>query len=676
MLISKLLVANRGEIARRVMRTASSMGIHTVAVYAEPDAAAPFVAEADDAEALGGRTAAETYLDVDLLLAAARRTGADAVHPGYGFLSENAGFAQAVIDAGLIWVGPPPDVIASMGDKLSAKGLMEEAGVPVLPSVEITADLDVVAAAEQIGFPVLVKASAGGGGKGMRVVERAAGVIDAVAAARREAASAFGDDTVFLERYLTGTRHVEIQILADGHGNVVHCFERECSIQRRHQKVIEESPSPAVDGELRARMGAAAVTAAERIGYENAGTVEFLLAEDGSFHFLEVNTRLQVEHPVTEAVIGRDLVRDQLLIAQGEPLEFTQDDLAIRGHAVEARVYAEDPERDFLPATGTVLAWQPPSEPSVRVDSGVETGSEVGIEFDPMLAKVIAHAPTRVEAARRLALALERTRIQGLVTNRDFLVATLRHDEFLAGNTTTDFIDSIEPDRARRVDPDDLRSAAIAAALTAQEWRRRNATTLRSFRSGWRNSVMPDERVVYRHGDDEITVHYRAQRDGTFDVTAAGGVSSVVLHRLDGDVLDLEIDGHRLITTVHRHGMRWWVHGHGGDVSLDELSRFPEPEAEAVAGGLTAPMPGQVLATDCGVGDVVEEGQLLVLLEAMKMEHRIVAPFDGVVSELRVSAGDQVGTDDMLVVIDVAQNEESIRNETSIQNDEPGGDDT
>ncbi|MDX2380273.1 MAG: biotin carboxylase N-terminal domain-containing protein [Acidimicrobiia bacterium] len=654
-LISRLLVANRGEIARRVMRTAASMGIHTVAVYADPDAAAPFVSEADDAEALGGRTAAETYLDVDLILAAADRTDADAVHPGYGFLSENAGFAQAVIDAGLIWVGPPPDVIAAMGDKLSAKRLMEEAGVPVLPSIEVTDRLDVIAAATEIGFPILVKASAGGGGKGMRVVDAPEDVGEAIAGARREAASAFGDDTVFLERYLTGTRHVEIQILADGHGNVVHCFERECSIQRRHQKVIEEAPSAAVGEELRARMGAAAVTAAKKIGYENAGTVEFLLAGDGSFHFLEVNTRLQVEHPVTEAVIGRDLVRDQLLVAQGAPLEFSQDDISITGCAVEARVYAEDPARDFLPATGTVLAWQPPHEPMVRVDSGVETGSEVGIEFDPMLAKVIAYAPTRVEAARKLALALERTRIQGVVTNRDFLVATLRHPEFLAGNTTTEFIESIDPARARHVAADDLRSAAIAAALTAQEWRRREASTLQSFRSGWRNSVMPDERVVFRHGDDEIAVEYRARRDGTFAVTAAGHLSSVVLHRLDDDVLDLDVDGHRLITTVHRHGTRWWVHGHGGDIALDELPRFPEPEAEVVAGGLTAPMPGQVLATECAVGDSVEEGQLLVLLEAMKMEHRIVAPFDGVVGELRVAAGDQVGTDDMLVVIDAPQ---------------------
>jgi propionyl-CoA carboxylase alpha chain len=629
------------------------MGIHTVAIYAEPDARAPFVTEADDAEALGGRTATETYLDAGRVLAAARRTGADAVHPGYGFLSENAAFARAVVDAGLTWVGPPPDAIAAMGDKLAAKRLMERAGVPVLGSVEVTADTDVGAAAAGIGFPVLVKAAAGGGGKGMRVVEDAAGVVDAVAAARREAAAAFGDDTVFLERYLTGTRHVEIQILADRHGNVVHCFERECSIQRRHQKVIEEAPSPAVDAGLRARMGAATVTAARQIGYESTGTVEFLLAADGSFHFLEVNTRLQVEHPVTEAIIGRDLVRDQLLIAQGAPLELGQDDLAISGWAVEARIYAEDPERDFLPATGTLLAWQPPAEPAVRIDSGVEAGSEVGIEFDPMLAKVVAHAPTRVEAARALALALERTRIQGVVTNRDFLVATLRHPEFLAGNTTTDFIDAAEPVRARVVDEDDLRLAAIAAALAGQEWRHREVTTLRSLRSGWRNSVMPYERVEYRHGEREVVVEYRARRDGAFHVRSGELDAVARVHSLVGDALDLEFGGRRLVTTVHRHDDRWWVHGHGGDVALDELPRFPEAGREAVAGGLTAPMPGQVLATGCAVGDVVGDGQLLVLLEAMKMEHRIVAPFAGIVTDLRVAVGDQVGTGDMLVVIDV-----------------------
>ncbi|MGH3375610.1 MAG: acetyl-CoA carboxylase biotin carboxylase subunit, partial [Actinoallomurus sp.] len=373
-MISRLLVANRGEIARRVMRTAAGMGIESVAVYADGDVDAPFVADADHAVALGGSTATDTYLDIAKILDAARTTGADAVHPGYGFLSENADFARAVVGAGLVWVGPPPDAIAAMGDKLAAKELMVRAGVPTLPSARIGADEKPDA---DVGFPLLVKASAGGGGKGMRVVHRAADLEEAVAAARREALAAFGDGTVFLERYVTGARHVEIQILGDAHGNVVHCFERECSIQRRHQKIIEEAPSPAVDEKLRARMGGDAVAAAVAIGYQNAGTVEFLLDADGSYYFLEVNTRLQVEHPVTEAVTGLDLVREQLLVAAGEPLRFGQDDLHLDGHAIEARVYAEDPAAGFLPATGRLVAWAPPATPVVRVESGVASGSVV-----------------------------------------------------------------------------------------------------------------------------------------------------------------------------------------------------------------------------------------------------------------------------------------------------------
>ena len=374
---------------------------------------------------------------MDKLLAAARRAGADAVHPGYGFLSENAGFARAVMEAGLIWVGPSPEAIAAMGDKLSAKRLMRDAKVPTLPARELEPGKDAREAAREIGFPVLVKASAGGGGRGMRVVASEAELDTAIESARREAGASFGDDRLFLERWLAGARHVEIQLL-DQHGNLVHCFERECSIQRRHQKIIEEAPSPAVGRELRARMGEAAVAAGRSLGYSSAGTVEFLLDGD-DFWFLEVNTRLQVEHPVSEEITGLDLVREQLRIAQGEPLGFSQDDLAIDGHAIEARLYAEDPDNDFLPASGRVLCWQPSTTAEARFDSGIETGSLVGIEFDPLLAKVIVHAPTRSEAALRLARVLETTRVQGLVTNRDFLVATLRTPEFLAGDTTTDF---------------------------------------------------------------------------------------------------------------------------------------------------------------------------------------------------------------------------------------------
>ncbi|HWS76579.1 MAG TPA: biotin carboxylase N-terminal domain-containing protein, partial [Quisquiliibacterium sp.] len=448
--IRRLLVANRGEIARRIFRTARGMGIETVAVYSDGDANAPFVHEADRAVSLDGRTPAQSYLDIGKLIEACRRSGADAVHPGYGFLSENSSFAQAVIDAGLTWVGPSPHAIRAIGDKLAAKRLVRTVGVPTLEAFELAAGADAAAAAESIGYPVLIKASAGGGGRGMRIVESPADLEHAIESARREAASAFGDGTVFLERWLTRSRHVEIQILGDRHGNLVHLFERECSIQRRHQKIIEEAPSPAVSPALRERMTRAALDAARAIGYESAGTVECLVSGD-EFFFLEVNTRLQVEHPVTEAITGLDLVREQLRIAEGEPLGYAQGDVKMDGHAIEARLCAEDPAAGFLPAGGTIAAWAPPTGPGVRVDSGIETGSEIGIDFDAMIAKVIVKAPTRREAAMHLARALESTRIQGITHNRDFLVSILRTPEFLAGDTTTDFIERVAP--AARRDP-------------------------------------------------------------------------------------------------------------------------------------------------------------------------------------------------------------------------------
>lgn len=648
--INRLLIANRGEIARRIIRSAHAMGISTVAVYADDDADAPFVHEADQALALVGSSSAETYLDVDKLLAAASRSGADAIHPGYGFLSENAAFAQAVVDAGLIWVGPPAEVIARMGDKLVAKRLMQEADVPTLAAIELGEADDPLAAAAEIGYPVLVKAAAGGGGKGMRVVESEADLTEAVASARREAGSAFGDDTVFLERWLTASRHVEIQVLGDQHGEVVHCFERECSIQRRHQKIIEEAPSPAVDDALRARMGDVAVAAVKAIGYCSAGTVEFLLDGD-QFWFLEVNTRLQVEHPVTEAITGLDLVREQLLIAQGEPLSFAQDEIGIDGHAIEARLYAEDPENDFLPASGTVVAWEPSRFAEARFDSGIESGSVVGIQFDPMLAKVIVHAPTRREAALRLARVLETTRIQGLKTNRDFLVATLRTPEFLAGETTTNFIERVRP--ATRYVPSvaELNEAAIAAALAAQADRHAAATVLRSIPSGWRNTPMPLEHTHFRHGDDEIDVGYRAGRNGVFDVQIAAQSYRVVVRARGADEVILEIDGRRLRFALASAGDTWLIHGPAGDVELLEQPRFPRSDKTSVSGGLVAPMPGNVLATHIEVGDKVAAGQLLLVLEAMKMEHRITAPEEGVVAELRVTEGDQVANGELLIVL-------------------------
>ncbi|NIP14534.1 MAG: biotin/lipoyl-binding protein [Pseudomonadales bacterium] len=648
--MSRILIANRGEIARRIIRTAHELGIGTVAVYADGDADAPFVREADTAIALGGRSSAETYLDVEKVIDACRRSGADAVHPGYGFLSENERFAQAVVDEGLRWIGPAPRVIGLMGDKLSAKRLMVDAGVPTLPAVEITEATDLAGAAAEVGYPVLVKASAGGGGRGMRVVEQEDQLADAVLGAKREAASSFGDDTVFFEKWLESSRHVEVQILGDGHGNVLHCFERECSIQRRHQKIIEEAPSPAVTPELRARMGAAAVAAAEKLGYSSAGTVEFLLSGE-EFFFLEVNARLQVEHPVTEAVIGWDLVREQIRVAEGERLSFTQDALSISGHAIEARLYAEDPANDFLPSPGTVVAWAPSRAGSARFDSGVESGSVISTEFDPMIAKVIVHAPTRREAATRLARVLETTRIQGLTTNRDFLVATLRAPEFLAADTTTDFIERVRPATVRSVGRDELVNAAIAAAIEGQNVRRASARVMRTIPTGWRNSTMPTEAASYSAGAEEVRLGYRARRDGLFRFLADDAEKLVRVHSIGDGESDLEIDGQRLRFIVGRHGDSWMVHGSSGSVELLELPRYPVAGAGDEGSGLLAPMPGRVLETQVAEGSEVVKGQLLLILEAMKMEHRITAPRDGVVAQVHVTADDQVENGQLLVTL-------------------------
>ena len=649
--IRRLLIANRGEIARRIQRTAHEMGIDTVAVYADSDAAAPFVREADTAIALHGSLPFETYLDADKVLAACKRSGADAVHPGYGFLSENARFARSVEAAGLRWIGPSGDTIEMVGDKLAAKALMLELGVPTLPALEVDDATDLGAAADQIGYPLLVKATAGGGGRGMRIVHASEDIAEAVASAKREALAAFGDATVFLERWLTKPRHVEMQILGDNQGNLVHLFERECSIQRRHQKIIEEAPSPAVDAPLRERMGQAALRVARRIGYSSAGTVEFLL--DGSdFWFLEVNTRLQVEHPVTEAITGLDVVREQIRIAEGEPLGYGQEDLSIQGHAIEARLYAEDPANDFLPAGGAVLEWRPDDTTGARFDSGIENGSQISVDFDAMIAKVIVAADARREAAGRLARTLERTRLQGVTNNRDFLVATLRTPAFLDGDTTTDFIERVAPSRKRALSTAELHDALIATTLYGQVRRRSGATALRNVPSGWRNSLMPPQTARYRIGDIETTVDYRARRDGAFDVLI-GCVSRVAtIFGRDIDGVDIEVDGHRFYAAVSRHGDRWLLHGPGGDIDIVEVPRFPTGELATVPGGLVAPMPGNVTSIRVAQGDYVNRGRLLLTLEAMKMEHRIIAQRSGKVSRILVQVGDQVDNGALLAVLE------------------------
>jgi acyl-CoA carboxylase subunit alpha len=651
-MIGKLLVANRGEIAARVMRTAHALGIATVAVYSDPDADAPFVALADEAVRLPGSAPADTYLRGDLVLAAARATGADAVHPGYGFLSENAGFARACSDAGVTFVGPSPEAIAAMGSKVEAKSLMAGAGVPVLPGETVTDDTDLAAAGEHIGFPVLVKAAFGGGGRGMRVVGNAGELAEAVASARREAASAFGDGTVFLERFVVDPRHVEVQIVGDAHGTVVHLFERECSIQRRYQKIVEEAPSPAVDDALRAELGAAAVAAGKALGYQGVGTVEFVLGAEGAFHFLEVNTRLQVEHPVTELVTGLDLVEVQLRVAEGEPLPASVTGARIDGHAIEVRLYAEDVPAGFLPATGTLHRFAVPEGPGVRVDAGVTDGSVVGTDYDPMLAKVIAHGRSRADAARRLARALRSARLHGVTTNRDLLVDVLGEPEFLAGGTDTGYLGR-HPDLGRGVQ-DGLPARAAAAALARQAAHRADAAVLGTLPSGWRNVVSAPQTVAFAAGGRTVEVGYRLGRNGPA-LTVDGERLDARLVAATPDAVTLEVDGVRRCYAVHRVAGAAYVDGPDGSSALAEVPRFPDPSAAAHAGSLLAPMPGAVVRVLAAEGARVSAGQPLVVLEAMKMEHTVAAPADGTLALVSVTAGDQVSTGQVLAVVEEAE---------------------
>ena len=539
MTFHKLLIANRGEIACRIIKTAHEMGISCVAVYTEADSNSPFVRMADEAVKLS-----DTYLNGKEIIEAAKRTGAQAIHPGYGFLSENAKFSRDVQKEGLIWVGPSSRVITSMGDKLKAKDIAEKAGVPTLP---MTTDPK---KANTIGYPILIKAAAGGGGKGMRIVEDKKDLKEAIAGAQREALTGFGDDRVFIERYVASSRHIEIQILGDSHGNVVHLGERECSIQRRHQKIIEESPSPRVDSEMRATMGEAAIKLAKKLKYESAGTVEFLVDDKtGEFWFLEVNTRLQVEHPVTEEVTGKDLVYEQLRIARGEELGYSQEDISWKGSSIEARLYAEDPSKDFLPATGTLIAYENDINIDARWDTGIEQGSVVGTDFDPMLAKVITKGKTRIDAANKLALALETMHIGGVTTNRDFLVASLRTKDFLDGKTTSDFIEKTNPQRAVILEGSMLENALSAAALWIQGQNRESANILKEIPTGWRNSRLPRQKINFRYLEKDLEVTYKANRDGSFDVND-GTVARVIKWTSSG--IDIEVNNSRFFSKVTR----------------------------------------------------------------------------------------------------------------------------
>ena len=639
MIFNSLLVANRGEIAIRIIETAHEMGIRCIAVYVDADANAPFVRAADEAVHLpdGG------YLNSDLIIDAAKKTGAQAIHPGYGFLSENAAFARKVKKENIVWVGPSPHVISVMGDKLKAKELAVKADVPTLPMTSKTSE------ANNIGYPLLIKAAAGGGGKGMRIVKSKKDLKEAIKGAQREAKSGFGDDRVFIERYVEKSRHIEIQILGDSYGNIVHLGERECSIQRRHQKIIEESPSPRVSPEVREAMGKAAVKLAKKIKYQSAGTVEFLFDDKtDEFWFLEVNTRLQVEHPVTEEVTGMDLVYEQLRIARGEELGYLQEDITCEGHSIEARLYAEDPNNDFLPETGTLIAFEEDYEAEARWDSGVESGSIIGTSFDPMLAKVIAYGASRSDAAAKLARALESAHIGGLKTNRDFLIATLKTKEFLEGDTTTDFIERVKPPRVLELKEDEINHVTAIAALWIQGINRVNDGVLGHLPSGWTNGRIPKQNIKFNYKEEEINVTYKANKDGSFNIHNS---SNAVVYEYFEDGIDIEFNGRRNFSKITTSNNKILVHMPYGDILLDIVPRFVVPGMEVQAGGLVAPMPGRVIDLKVKKGSKVKAGDTLVILEAMKMEHSIKATENGVISDLFISSNDQVENGALLMVL-------------------------
>ncbi len=626
------------------------MGIGTVAVASTVDRDEPHAREADTTVILPGSTPSETYLDVAAVLEAAAESGADAIHPGYGFLSENSEFAEAVMAAGLIWVGPPPKAIAVMGSKLESKELVKRLGLATLPSADVSglADDEVSSLASDIGFPVLVKASAGGGGKGMRVVASPDALAAAVEGAAREAEAAFGDGTVFLEKYLESPRHIEIQIVRDGSGNTVSLFERECSIQRRHQKIIEETPSSAIDDDIRNAMGEASKRIADEVDYSGVGTVEFLF-QDGEFYFLEMNTRLQVEHPITEMVTGLDLVEMQIRIANGEALSEKARNPTRSGHSIEARLYAEDPAQDFLPVTGTIDRFHFDSQPGLRVDSSVESGSEVSVFYDPMIAKVISHAPTRSEAIATLTSALRSARIHGSRTNRALLVRILEHPNFAIGATDTGFIsrNGLQSLAAPLGDGNDELMAARAAALADQITDRGDARVLNTLPSGWRNLPAMQQHRAYRGLLGEYPVSYGITRDRVRFEDVEANLGKVTSSRVE-----FKIDGSAFTFDVGRAGATRYVDTDVVPVTLETVPRFPSGSNSESEGSLHSPMPGKIVRVDVVAGDQVSAGQLLMVLEAMKMEHSIYSPYDGTVGEVAYSAGDQVEADAVVVIVE------------------------
>ncbi|MBL0140751.1 MAG: acetyl/propionyl/methylcrotonyl-CoA carboxylase subunit alpha [Betaproteobacteria bacterium] len=653
-MFDKILIANRGEIACRVMRTCRALAVRTVAVHSEADAKALHVEMADEAWAIGGPRPADSYLRGDRIIEVAMASGAQAIHPGYGFLSENEGFARAVESAGLVFIGPTPEAIGKMGLKDRAKAILEKAGVPVVPGYHGEKQDDALLRGEaaKIGFPLLVKAIAGGGGRGMRLVLTAQEFDAQLAAARREAKNAFGDDRVLLERFVQGPHHIEFQVFGDTHGNFVHLFERECSIQRRHQKVLEESPSPFLDDALRSRMGKAAVAAASAIGYRGAGTVEFIVGADREFFFMEMNTRLQVEHPVTEMITGEDLVEWQLRVAAGEPLPLSQSEILTGGHAIEVRLCAENPDNGFLPETGRVAVLRtPPEAPDVRLDTGIREGDAVSVFYDSMIGKLVSWGDNREEAARRLLSALAQTEILGVRTNLAFLERLVAHRAFLAGETDTAFIETHRADLLPPVGELPLEAlVAGAARVHLDERAARTGTSPWDDAGGWRLNQPAARTLEFRRADAESVTVEAEMGAGHAMIRFAGRSHRVVLGPSDGERLQIALDDETFFARVVRHGDLLSASTPSGRHELRLVDPFHYEPADLLPDArLTALMPGRVVKLLAGVGDAVSKGQSLMILEAMKMEHTIVSPRDGVIERVAYAEGDLVPADALLI---------------------------
>lgn len=647
---SKILIANRGEIAIRVINTCKKLGIGSVAVFSEPDSNSLYVQLADEAIAIGGYNSSESYLNHDKIITAAKQTGAEAIHPGYGFLSENEDFARRCADEGIVFIGPHADAIEALGSKIRAKEIVSGNGVPVIPGYkgEDQSDEKLAEEARKIGYPVLLKASAGGGGKGMRIVREDAQLMDAIASAKREAASAFGDATLLIEKYFDSARHVEFQIFGDNHGNYIHLFERECSIQRRYQKIIEESPSPALSAETRAKMAEAAVNAARAVKYNNAGTVEFILVPDGSFYFLEVNTRLQVEHPVTEMVTGLDLVKLQIEVAFGAPLSVKQDDVKQTGHAIECRIYAEDPGNNFLPVSGTVGVWVPPMEQDIRVDGGIQSGSVIDIFYDPMIAKVIAYGENRAQAIHRMQNALGDTSLLGLTTNLDFLKKILANADFKAGDFDTHFLDK-KFNYSAELNSDNTNKFIVAGLLVDCFAREQKRELLSEIPSGWRNNFYSPQLAEYAVGDEIIKAEY-TQNESVYHVKIADHSYEATIAGFEPDELVCIINNHRLKFTLYGTETDLYIHNKQlGDIRLKRIPRFADGDEEEVKGGYKSPMPGEILKVLVETGQQVKKGDKLLIMVSMKMENTIEAFEDGTVEEIYVADKQFVEADTLLV---------------------------